>query len=490
MKKLLGYMIYCYILLLPIAFVEPSPSDFLFIIIIILAFEQRIFFNVRKFLNNKIVFRGILGFLALNLISILRAENIFASIKYSVITIYLMMVAVVIFLYEPKKVFNRPLGLRGEGHETNDSKYMLIFNAYVVGSTVSAVLGIMGYIGIMPRWLTYDPYRTQGLFKDPNVFGPFLVPTIVILIDDLKKKKVIRSKTYVHILLLCVNALGILLSFSRSAWACALLAVAAYFFFNIKKENLLKVLYGGIGLAVLMGLVWIILPDGDFKSFIAERANLQLYDSERFSVQRVGLEQGFDKLIGYGPGQYEKVVEKVIGFEHSAHSLYVRTMLESGSLSLILFLIGIGNIIIRLYKAEKYSKRRLVVNYSVVFSIMISFMVNSIVIDTIHWRHFWIFIGISLSMLWDAREKVKKVKKTSEVKVIAGESLSRGLEDMRTRRVIRGKDNLVAIKSKEERSINEREIEESLRVLESVLKEELGELDELDDSYSLRGGLR
>ena len=483
MKKLLGYLIYFYILLLPIAFVEPSPSDFLFIVILILAFELRIL-NIKKFRKNKLVFKCIFGFIGLNVISILKAENIFSSIKYTAITIYLLMLAMIILLYEPKKVFNRVLGMRGEGHETNDSKYMLIFNAYVVGSTVSAVLGIMGYIGIMPEWLTYDPYRTQGLFKDPNVFGPFLVPTLVILIDDLKKKKVIRSKVYVHILLLFVNALGILLSFSRAAWACALLAIAIYFALSLKKENLIKAAYLCVGLAVIMGLVWLILPDGDFKAFIAERANLQLYDSERFSVQQVGLELGYDKLIGYGPGQYEDVVEKRIGFKHSAHSLYIRTMLESGSLSLILLLTAIGNIIYRLFLAERYSKKRLVVNYSVPVSIMVSFMVNSIVIDTIHWRHFWLFIGISLSMLWDAREKVKYERKYKEVRVIGGYSLTRDLSSKGATEATKGKERIVAINEREEKLMKEREIEEALRVLENALK------DELNQGYSLRGGLR
>lgn len=483
MKKILGYLIYFYILLLPIAIVEPSPSDFIFIAIIILAFKLRIM-NIRKLRGNKLVFKGILGFIALNVISILRAGNIFSSIKYTTITVYLLMLAIVIFLYEPKKVFNRDLGLQGEGYETNDSKYMLIFNAYVIGSTVSAVLGIIGYFGIMSEWLTYDPYRTQGLFKDPNVFGPFLVPALVILIDDIKKKKVIRSKTYVHILLLLTNALGILLSFSRSAWACALLAVATYFILNIKKENLIKAVYTCVGLALFMGLLWLILPDGNFKDFIAERANLQLYDSERFSVQRVGLELGYDKIIGYGPGQYENVVEKRIGFQHSAHSLYVRTILESGSLSLILFLIAIGKIIISLIEAERHCKTRLIVNYSVLASIMVSLMVNGIVIDTIHWRHFWLFIGISLSMLWDANESVKKIKKPREVRAIAGDSFRRDLRYIGANGDAKRRENLVAMDNEEEESMIEREIEESLRVLESALR------DEVNHGYSLRGGLR
>lgn len=111
-------------------------------------------------------------------------------------------------------------------------------------------------------------------------------------------------------------------------------------------------------------------------------------------------------------------------------------------------------------------------------------MVNSIVIDTIHWRHFWLFIGISLSMLWDAREKVKHERKYKEVRVIGGYSLTRDLSSKGATEATKGKERIVAINEREEKLMKEREIEEALRVLENALK------DELNQGYSLRGGLR
>ena len=45
----------------------------------------------------------------------------------------------------------------------------------------AAVLGIVGYFGLFPgaHELMTRYGRATGLFKDPNVFGPFLVPALV-----------------------------------------------------------------------------------------------------------------------------------------------------------------------------------------------------------------------------------------------------------------------------------------------------------------------
>ena len=57
----------------------------------------------------------------------------------------------------------------------------LILNAYVWAAVAAALLGIVGYFDLLPG--AYDVMtrygRATGLFKDPNVFGPFLVPALV-----------------------------------------------------------------------------------------------------------------------------------------------------------------------------------------------------------------------------------------------------------------------------------------------------------------------
>ena len=56
--------------------------------------------------------------------------------------------------------------------------------AYVLTATVISLAGIAGYFSLFPHahdlFATYD--RALGAFKDPNVFGPFLIwPALVVI---------------------------------------------------------------------------------------------------------------------------------------------------------------------------------------------------------------------------------------------------------------------------------------------------------------------
>ena len=65
-------------------------------------------------------------------------------------------------------------------------------SAYVIAGVIAASLGILGYFnvaGLGELFSVYDNSRASGPFKDPNVFGPFLVPPIIWLTQDLLLKR-------------------------------------------------------------------------------------------------------------------------------------------------------------------------------------------------------------------------------------------------------------------------------------------------------------
>src|SRR4029077_12692481 len=69
--------------------------------------------------------------------------------------------------------------------------------------------------------------RASGLFKDPNVFGPFLVPIAVILLEQRVAPRVpqpIRLRALTSWLCLVALCVGVLLSYSRAAWANLVIA--------------------------------------------------------------------------------------------------------------------------------------------------------------------------------------------------------------------------------------------------------------------------
>src|SRR5205085_33425 len=60
--------------------------------------------------------------------------------------------------------------------------------------------------------------RAQGVFEDPVVFGPFLIPAALILVEEIAKPRLIGWSVMWKTLALVVLALGVVLSYSRAAW--------------------------------------------------------------------------------------------------------------------------------------------------------------------------------------------------------------------------------------------------------------------------------
>ncbi len=63
-----------------------------------------------------------------------------------------------------------------------------------------------------------DGPRAQGLFKDPNVFGPFLVPAALILMEETVAPRLLRFRLATKLCCCRVLTVGVVFSFSRAAW--------------------------------------------------------------------------------------------------------------------------------------------------------------------------------------------------------------------------------------------------------------------------------
>ena len=95
----------------------------------------------------------------------------------------------------------------------------VIRSGYAAAGVGAAALGIVGYFdiaGLGPLFTLYDNVRASGPFKDPNVFGPFLMPPIVWTAQDLLLGRARRP--LLAALAIATMTLGAFLSFSRGAW--------------------------------------------------------------------------------------------------------------------------------------------------------------------------------------------------------------------------------------------------------------------------------
>lgn len=265
--------------------------------------------------------------------------------------------------------------------------------AYVVAAVL---LGVQTLIALSPlpvaNVFRMDRFRIEGLFKDPNVFGPFAVPAVVLLAAGRPSMpRVLR------IAALMLSLVSIPASLSRGAVVVlvasliVLAAVAAY-----RRWWSAFVYSAGILAAGLVGLLVFLIQPGS--SIAEQRLSLgaQLYDAERFAGQLAGLNQALAHPLsfGIGPGQYDTTLG------HPSHETYLRMLVETGPLSLVALLLVMWASIRLIRKPDLPT-----VAWT---AALLGFAVYGFFIDILHWRHFWVVIAVPLAITaWDARRRAR-----------------------------------------------------------------------------------
>ena len=122
--------------------------------------------------------------------------------------------------------------------------------------------------------------------------------------------------------------------------------------------------------------------------FLAQRADFQAYDVQRFGAQASGVRLAEEHSFGLGPGQFEEASPV------SAHSLYARALAEQGfaGLAVVLLLVG-GTLALAVRNAAKGADTH-GIGSAALFGAWCGLLVNSAVVDTLHWRHFWLVAAL------------------------------------------------------------------------------------------------
>jgi O-antigen ligase len=274
----------------------------------------------------------------------------------------------------------------------------LIRKAFLFAALIAALIGLISHFStvLQDYLLVQTPYgeRARGAFKDPNVYGPFLCAALLLVINDMITRRLL---SLVPISLLCLFSLELLASFSRGAYVNLGVALFMYFFiqlFIIRRRDwivrsMLIIIFGSI-FAITASIVFI--ETLGLKDFLFDRLQMQSYDVYRFSTQSLALATVADAPFGVGPGQSE------ILFPLSTHSLYLRIAAENGIFAVlcwIMFLMTTFWISLRgIWRPGPYRDV-----YACCLAILAGILVNSLVIDSLHWRHFFLFLAIPIG-LW------------------------------------------------------------------------------------------
>jgi O-antigen ligase len=358
------------VLLLAVVRIEPAPADLVFAVLIAVALVTGRFALERVPLSVTLL---VTGFLALNLLASTVAIDTARAATFFGITLYLGIFGLWLCAY----VCSVP-------------RARLVIVAYLVGAALSAAVACLALVAPFPGAEAFvDGPRAQGLFKDPNVFGPFLVPAVLILMEETVAPRLLRFRLVTKLVLLCVLTVGVVFSFSRAAWlnlvlgSVVLLAVLALRRGGARRAMTLLL----VSIVAGSALVGVVAATGSL-GFLTERAALQTYDTQRFQAQASGLEVAADHPIGIGPGQFERISDL------SAHSTFVRSLAEEGvvgaSLILGLLVLTLGfaarNVALG---ADTYG-----IGSAGLFAAWCGLLANSFFVDTLHWRHLWLVAAL------------------------------------------------------------------------------------------------
>jgi hypothetical protein len=275
-----------------------------------------------------------------------------------------------------------------------------VAHGYLVGGLIAALAGIAGYFNLIPGGqdlLTFAG-RARGTFKDPNVLGAFLIfPAVYSL------QRVIEGSFWSAVrngIAFSIIALAIFLAFSRAAWGmlagASLLVVALMFVTAPTQQRRLRiVILAALALGVLGAAIAILLSFDQIDALFKERASLhQPYDSGRFGRfgrHLLGAAMALDYPTGIGPLQFRRF------FPEDTHNSFLNAFMSGGWISGTLYPALV-------FITAAYGLRKVFVRTPwqrvtiVIVSTMVITLLESFIIDTDHWRHYFMLLGLTWSI--------------------------------------------------------------------------------------------
>ncbi len=300
----------------------------------------------------------------------------------------------------------------------------VVRSAWVVAGVIAAINGLIGYFDIAGMGKYWAPIaRAQGTFKDPNVLSTFLVPPAVFLVQDFMLGNTRRPLLKGLALLVIMGA--IFLAFSRGAWAVAVgsffLTVLITFATTTNAALRSRIVLMSAGLAILAAiLLTVLLSIPQVRELFLDRFTLlKEYDAGetgRFANQLRSIPMLLERPNGFGPHQFGRI------FGEDPHNVYINAFAAYGWLGgisyLLLTLTTIG-IALRAILTPTPWRRHAIAFFAPLFMMML----QGIQIDTDHWRHFYLLLG----MVWG-------LFAASEIWLRRSETMARGSQATFTRR--------------------------------------------------------
>jgi hypothetical protein len=285
--------------------------------------------------------------------------------------------------------------------EDTTARLDMLRRGLIVGAMIASLAAIAGYFHLVPGGydlLTlYD--RARGTFKDPNVLGAFLILPSLFALQNIVTARF--GKALRNAIAFGIMALAILLAFSRAAWGGLILTSAFMLALMVltpqsRGERSRIVIITVVAVIVVVLLLAVLLSFSSIDDMFRQRASFdQSYDEGRFGRfgrYILGAQMALDMPFGIGPLQFHTY------FPEDTHNSYLNAFMSGGWISGVCYpalvfttvVLGFRHIFVRVPWQRAYLA---------IFSAFLGTVGESFIIDTDHWRHFWMMLGAMWGMI-------------------------------------------------------------------------------------------
>ena len=286
----------------------------------------------------------------------------------------------------------------------------LLMRGITVAAVFVSTLAILSYFRALgplsDLFLMYG--RANATFNDPNVLGAFLVlPALLALQRVLNGRAgdALRAS-----ILFGLMAIAVLLTFSRAAWGQFALTTALLMFLTFVttrsgNARLRIVLIAITGVIVLVLMLAALLSIDRVAELFKERAALeQSYDAGhlgRFGRHLLGFQLALDQPFGIGPLQFSRL------FPEDPHNTYLNAFLSGGWLSgMVYATLVLTTLLVGLRTVFIDTPWRTV--YLAVYCAFVGAAAESVLIDSDHWRHYFLLLGVIWGLMAASRPYARR----------------------------------------------------------------------------------
>ena len=271
----------------------------------------------------------------------------------------------------------------------------VVRSAFIIGALQASTLGILGYANVAGLGEVFSMYgRASGTFRDPNVFGPFLVLPSMYLLWDLFHG---GRRLFLTATVLSIIVTGLFLSFSRGAWGSIVVGsgmlLGLAYYTSEQPRVRFRIISGFLIAFVLVAVILAIALsiDGVAQVF-ADRFTLQKdYDSGpsgRFGNQLRAFPELLVRPFGYGPNRHG------LFWPENPHNVYMMAFSSYGWLGGLTFM---GFIASTCYIGFRncFLKTPFQTHSIIIWSALFPHILQGFQIDSDRWRHLFYLYGVT-----------------------------------------------------------------------------------------------